>query len=82
MLAFADVDGLKAINDGRGHAAGDRTLRDLVKVLRAHLRSHDLIVRYGGDEFVCALSGLNMAEATRRVALVHAALQTRPSPGR
>jgi diguanylate cyclase (GGDEF)-like protein len=81
VLAFVDVDGLKAINDARGHAAGDRTLCDVVKVLRAHLRSHDLIVRYGGDEFVCALSGLNMADATQRVALVNAALQEAPEPG-
>jgi diguanylate cyclase (GGDEF)-like protein len=81
VLAFVDVDGLKATNDSRGHAAGDRTLRDVAKVLRAHLRSHDLIVRYGGDEFVCALSGLNMADATQRLALVNAALQHAPEPG-
>jgi GGDEF domain-containing protein len=49
VLAFIDVDDLKAINDSHGHAAGDRLLRQIGESLRAHLRSYDLLVRYGGD---------------------------------
>ncbi|MDQ3587133.1 MAG: GGDEF domain-containing protein [Actinomycetota bacterium] len=74
VLAFVDVDHLKAINDSRGHAAGDRMLLEVVNAFRGRLRSHDLIIRWGGDEFVCALAGLNMADATKRLALVQAAL--------
>jgi diguanylate cyclase (GGDEF)-like protein len=74
VLAFVDVDRLKATNDSRGHAAGDRMLLKVADTVRAKLRSHDLIIRYGGDEFVCACSGLNMVDAASRLALVNAAL--------
>jgi diguanylate cyclase (GGDEF)-like protein len=65
-LAFVDVDGLKLTNDSLGHAAGDRLLRRTVESMRSHLRSYDLIVRFGGDEFVCAFVDLSAAEATKR----------------
>jgi diguanylate cyclase (GGDEF)-like protein/PAS domain S-box-containing protein len=81
VLAFVDVDHLKAINDSRGHAAGDRMLLEVANTLRATLRSYDLIIRYGGDEFVCVISGLNMADATNRLALVNAALAEAPEHG-
>ncbi len=74
LLAFVDVDGLKATNDSLGHAAGDELLRQVAGSMRTHLRSYDLIVRFGGDEFVCGMSGLSQEEATRRFALVNADL--------
>jgi len=74
VVAFVDVDGLKAVNDSRGHAAGDRMLREVAHTFGEKLRSHDLVIRYGGDEFVCAISGLAIADATKRLALVSAAL--------
>jgi diguanylate cyclase (GGDEF)-like protein len=73
-LAFVDVDDLKGTNDVLGHAAGDQLLRNVVTSLRAHLRSYDLIVRYGGDEFVCGFSDLTTAEAATRFSLVNADL--------
>lgn len=54
-VAFIDVDGLKAANDRKGHAAGDALLRGLAEALRQGLRGEDAILRYGGDEFVCVL---------------------------
>jgi diguanylate cyclase (GGDEF)-like protein len=54
-VAFLDLDGLKQINDGRGHAAGDKLLQGLVSGLKRGLRGQDLVLRYGGDEFVCVL---------------------------
>lgn len=54
-VAFVDVDGLKQANDTRGHAAGDEVLKGLAAALKAGLRGQDLVVRYGGDEFVCVL---------------------------
>jgi diguanylate cyclase (GGDEF)-like protein len=71
VVAYLDVDGLKTTNDSLGHAAGDRVLREVGASLRAHLRSYDLIVRWGGDEFLCALVGLSVADAVARFSLVH-----------
>lgn len=74
ILAFIDVDGLKNINDSIGHAAGDELLRQIVDTIRAHLRSYDLVVRFGGDEFVSGLLDMKMEEAVERFALVNADL--------
>jgi diguanylate cyclase (GGDEF)-like protein/PAS domain S-box-containing protein len=50
-LLFADVDGLKVINDTFGHLEGDRALVDAADILRCSFRSADIIARLGGDEF-------------------------------
>ena len=65
VVAFLDVDGLKALNDRSGHAEGDRLLVDLTTSISRRLRSHDVVFRYGGDEFVCILPGADLAGATR-----------------
>lgn len=74
VLAFVDVDDLKATNDSLGHAAGDQLLRQIVATIRANLRSYDLIVRFGGDEFVCGLLDLTMEAVADRFSLVNAEL--------
>ena len=51
LVVFADVDGLKAINDNHGHLEGDRALRKAAEVLLAVFRDTDLVARLGGDEF-------------------------------
>jgi diguanylate cyclase (GGDEF)-like protein len=68
VVIFIDVDGLKAVNDRDGHAAGDERLRGTVAALRERLRSYDLIVRYGGDEFLCVLTDSATAQAERTAA--------------
>jgi two-component system cell cycle response regulator len=55
VLAFADVDGLKAINDRYGHTEGDRAIRDAALILRHTFRESDLVARLGGDEFIVLL---------------------------
>jgi diguanylate cyclase (GGDEF)-like protein len=57
VVAFIDVDGLKWVNDQAGHAEGDKLLIALTQSIAKRLRSHDVVFRYGGDEFVCVLPG-------------------------
>ncbi len=76
VLAFVDVDELKAVNDRDGHAAGDRVLQTVVGEIRSRLRSFDPIIRYGGDEFVCGLGGTDLAEAARRFDTIRAAIES------
>lgn len=66
VIAFLDVDRLKAINDQHGHAAGDRALTTVADTLTATLRPYDLIIRYGGDEFLCTMDGLDVHAARHR----------------
>jgi len=74
MVVFLDVDDLKRTNDTQGHAAGDLLLKALGVALRRRLRSYDVVVRYGGDEFVCGLPHAGLAQATGRVDQVSAQL--------
>ncbi|HZX71912.1 MAG TPA: GGDEF domain-containing protein [Rhodanobacter sp.] len=66
-LVVLDIDHFKQINDRFGHAAGDRALRIVAEQLKARLRGDDLLVRYGGEEFVVVLPGTSV-EAGHRVA--------------
>lgn len=51
ILFFADLDGLKQINDNFGHTEGDSALKTVASIMKSTLRSSDLIARFGGDEF-------------------------------
>jgi diguanylate cyclase (GGDEF)-like protein len=66
LIAFVDVDGLKQVNDTRGHVAGDELLRLVGETIRAHIRGYDVLVRYGGDEFLCAMPNVTALEARSR----------------
>ena len=82
VLAFVDVDGLKEVNDSEGHLAGDALLQLVGETIRANVRPYDVIVRYGGDEFVCAMPNISAAEARsrfERIAVALAAVQSRHS---
>ena len=79
VLAFVDVDGLKTVNDSHGHAAGDAVLQAVGGSLRGQLRSYDTVIRWGGDEFVCALTRCGTEEAGRRFGRVARHLSGRGS---
>jgi len=52
MLLYADLDGLKEINDTSGHDEGDRLIKETAAILKSTYRTSDIIARIGGDEFV------------------------------
>ncbi|HEX8955749.1 MAG TPA: GGDEF domain-containing protein, partial [Burkholderiaceae bacterium] len=62
-LAMIDIDHFKSINDTYGHQVGDHVIRGLAWLLKARLRSIDLIGRYGGEEFIVALPDVNPEQA-------------------
>ena len=72
-LALIDVDHFKAYNDEHGHLEGDRMLVAVAAALVANSRSHDLVARYGGDEFAVILpetprdGAVQFAEKTREL---------------
>jgi diguanylate cyclase (GGDEF)-like protein len=75
VVAMLDVDALKAVNDGEGHAAGDALLRDVATAIVGTPRSYDVIVRWGGDEFVCAMYDMSLEVASQRVVDIQRALE-------
>jgi diguanylate cyclase (GGDEF)-like protein len=72
VLAFFDMDGLKALNDLHGHATGDDAIRALAARMAAVLRPGELAARLGGDEFALWLPGADLAEAGARCAPIGA----------
>lgn len=69
-VAMLDLDGFKAFNDLNGHVTGDEVLESFADVLKASVRSVDILARYGGDEFVILMpttSAENAATAIARV---------------
>jgi diguanylate cyclase (GGDEF)-like protein len=62
-VAMIDVDGLKQLNDTRGHHAGDQLLKQNAVAWSSALRPVDLLARHGGDEFAAILSGCHMEDA-------------------
>jgi diguanylate cyclase (GGDEF)-like protein len=65
---FMDMDGLKKINDSYGHAEGDAAILALATALKKCFRDNDLVVRYGGDEFVVLM--INVQETVVQKALL------------
>ena len=79
-LVFLDVDNFKDVNDGHGHAAGDRVLVQLASLLVELVRSGDDAFRVGGDEFALLLRGAGELEAREVVARIVAAVEANIDP--
>lgn len=74
-IAMADVDLLKRINEGQGHAAGDKVLVHVASVLSETLRMPDKVGRYGGEEFLVIFPHTALAQARKIAERMRAAVQ-------
>lgn len=76
-VGFADLDDFKSVNDIHGHLTGDQALCEVARILTEQLRCRDLIVRYGGEEFLVLLPGtalepaMGVFERLRRAVAAH-----------
>lgn len=61
-LIVIDIDHFKKVNDSHGHCAGDQVLREMATIFKGSLRDVDVLIRYGGEEFVVILPGTNLKE--------------------
>lgn len=83
-ICFVDLDGFKAINDQHGHAIGDQVLVAISERIQTAIRPTDLIVRWGGDEFIIVFEGVQTSDlaiqlASRLLGIIAAPLQLNPS---
>jgi diguanylate cyclase (GGDEF)-like protein len=77
-----DVDDLKSINDGHGHAAGDDFLRKVAEAMRASVRETDICARLGGDEFLIFAAGCDLDAATEIARRILSRVFAQESPER
>jgi len=55
ILIFIDIDNFKYVNDTFGHEDGDKVLKEVSQIFKESFRKYDVVVRYGGDEFIIFL---------------------------
>ena len=77
-LFYLDLDGFKAINDRRGHAAGDAVLKAVAATLVTHVRASDRVARLGGDEFALTLWNISLDDAEHKARAIEAMVAALP----
>ncbi|WP_223382414.1 diguanylate cyclase [Faecalibacterium prausnitzii] len=80
-IALMDVDDFKICNDTYGHHAGDLALEAAANAIQSCIRSSDLLIRYGGDEFLLVLPGIPSDILQTKLEQIRAAVQQATVPG-
>ena len=80
-IALIDVDDFKICNDTYGHHAGDMALETAANAIRSCIRNADLLIRYGGDEFLLVLPGIPSDILQAKLEQIRAAVQQATVPG-
>ena len=80
-IALMDVDDFKICNDTYGHHAGDVALKTVASAIQSCIRSSDLLIRYGGDEFLLVLPGIPSDILQAKLEQIRAAAQMASVPG-
>ncbi len=76
-----DLDHFKEVNDTFGHQAGDYVLREVSALLRRTVRAYDILVRWGGEEFLVVLPGVEKDQALRLAERIRQAVENMPLAG-
>jgi diguanylate cyclase (GGDEF)-like protein len=76
-----DIDHFKEVNDTFGHQAGDYVLREISALLRRTVRAYDVLVRWGGEEFLVVLPGVEQGQALKLAERIRAAIENMPLAG-
>jgi glutaconate CoA-transferase subunit B len=74
-IVIFDADHFKNVNDQYGHAVGDRVLKEIVQIMKSHIRQTDILGRYGGEEFVVALPNADIGESLQIMKRIAATLR-------
>lgn len=74
FFIFLDIDGLKQVNDVHGHEMGDKMICEMADILRKTRNKEDLLMRYGGDEFVVYGKGIKEDEIVAKVDKIRKAM--------
>lgn len=74
FFIFLDLDGLKSVNDVYGHEMGDKMICEMADILRKTRQKEELLMRYGGDEFVVFGKGISEAELNDKIAEIRRAM--------
>jgi diguanylate cyclase (GGDEF)-like protein len=77
-VVMLDIDHFKKINDSFGHEAGDAVLVHMARILQKSLRTYDLVVRYGGEEFLLVLPMIALGEAETIAERLRQSIQDSP----
>lgn len=77
-VVMCDADHFKRINDSHTHPAGDYVLQEIARIIRESLRFEDLVARFGGEEFVILLRGINPQTALTRCNQIRTAIAKHP----